>query len=107
MTVLLLFFCIHASASDSPHSNTYRLVMNESGTGKWGAIRYHPETGQSWYIKGGEFVEILEQQLPSRSSYQVYMARTNKGWGAIRLDTVSGKTWFLKNSQWLSVRDEP
>jgi len=81
----------------------YKLVMNESGSGNWGAIRYEPTTGRSWHVKDSIFIEILEQELPEKSNYIIKIAKTNRTWSAVRMDTNSGKAWIFKDKMWKKI----
>jgi hypothetical protein len=87
------------------HSNeNYRIEMvSSNSSGGWGAIRYAPDTGRSWLIKGGVFIEISEKSTLSKGSYVVKMVKTKKGWGATRIETSLGKGWFLINGMWKPV----
>ena len=83
----------------------YDIVMVERGGGDWRAIRYKPETGQSWYIRHGLFIELLEQKIIPKSEYKIVMSKHKGGWGAVRLDVISGDTWKLKNETWMKVKE--
>lgn len=102
MKVYLLFFTLLFS-STTLAEDKYKIIMNESGSGNWGAIRFNPETGQSWMVKGGIFVEMLEQELPGKSEYIIEMAKTRNTWGAIRMDVKSGKSWYYKDKMWTKI----
>lgn len=91
--------------SDSKESPAYEIVMVERGVGGWRAIRYKPDTGQSWYIRNGLFIELLEQKIIPESKYKILMSTHKKGWGAVRLDTVSGDTWKLKGEMWVKIKE--
>lgn len=102
MKSYLLIFSLLFSGSLSAN-DVFKIVMNESGSGNWGAIRYQTTSGQSWFVKGGIFVEILEQEIPEKSSFTVNMSKTKNAWGAIRIDTNNGKSWYLKDAMWKKI----
>lgn len=91
--------------SNSQPVPAYDIVMVEKGDGGWRAIRYKPETGQSWYIRHGLLIELLEQRLIPKSKYKILMSKHKSGWGAVRLDVISGDTWKLKGEMWLKVKE--
>jgi hypothetical protein len=91
--------------SSSAESPAYDIVMVERGVGGWRAIRYKPDTGQSWYIRHGLFIELLEQKIIPKSEYKILMSTHKEGWGAVRLDINSGDTWKLKSEIWVKIKE--
>jgi len=61
-------------------------MITSNSSGGWGAIRFETETGKSWLIKGGIFVEIAERRRLAKGKYIINMVTTRKGWSATRMD---------------------
>ncbi|GGY57622.1 hypothetical protein GCM10011297_32940 [Bacterioplanes sanyensis] len=87
-------------ASEALADTSYKVAMTSSGSGGWGAIRYQTSTGQSWFVKNGVLIEVLERSVPPKGNYQVTMSATQKGWGAVRIENHSGKMWYIKDRMW-------
>ena len=99
-TLSLATLCM---ANQSLAEASYKVTMTSSGSGGWGAIRYQTTTGQSWFVKSGVLIEVLERSVPPEGNYQVTMSATKKGWGAVRIENNSGKMWYIKDRMWLPL----
>lgn len=99
---LFLFTLFLLSSFFTHADDKYRLEMTSSNYSQssWGAIRYIPETGQSWFLKGDSLIEIMEKSIPPRGEYQVKMVETKKGWAAARINKETGEIWRMKGQIW-------
>lgn len=102
---LLIFFNSSLLFAEEIMLNKFELVMVAHGEGGWGAIRYTPTTGKSWYIQGDSFIPIMEKNIPPHSEYKVIAIKTNTGWSATRIDVYRGTTWYLNKDQWVLVKE--
>jgi len=104
MKKICVLFLVIFFASFSYAEGKYDFVMVSSGSsGNWGTIRYDTETGRSWVVRAGIFVELLEKVIPPKGDYKISMVQTKKSWGATRLDVNTGKGWYLKESMWIPI----
>lgn len=100
----IIFLVLFSVSSLTQANDNYTIEMvSSNSSGGWGAIRYSPDTGKSWLMKGGVFIEILDKYALLKGNYLVKMVKTRKGWGATRIEKSSGKGWFLTNGTWKPV----
>ena len=94
VVAILLFGCAH---------HPYELRMVPVSAANWDAIKYDPSTGQSWYVKKGEWRKIEDDEVIPKSSYNIYMVPLEGDWGAIRLDVKSGDAWRAQKGRWVRI----
>ena len=77
--------------------------------GDWQAIRYHTETGESWYATQGNWKPVPEaDSKPPLGSYKVLLtAQGENHWFAMRLEQKSGRSWRMGALKWIEMQVLP
>lgn len=73
----------------------------------WQAMRYHKQTGQSWYTLKGDWKPVPEagELTPPSGDYKVLMSATGENdWIALRVEQKSGRSWRLAALKWIEMR---
>lgn len=73
----------------------------------WQAMRYHKQTGQSWYTLKGDWKPVPEagEITPPSGEYKVLMSATGENdWIALRVEQKSGRSWRLAALKWIEMR---
>ena len=94
------------SAPAATEPAPYEVVLLSLKT-DWQAMRFHAQTGESWYAFQGNWKpvpETDENKLPA-GEYRVHMSQTGENdWIAIRLEKKSGRTWRLAALKWVEMK---
>ena len=100
-------FAAQSSAVTSVSSSNFRLLMIESGTSAWTAIRLDTRSGKSWIVGNGNIWKPIQEPQDVNLTPSKYVVRATRFAGSkyalIRMDSESGRTWFMKNDRWLPM----
>lgn len=70
------------------------------------AIRFKPDTGETWRAQADRWVRIQESTAVPAGDYDVIMVATEQAFTALRFDRVSGKAWLYRPSQWIRIKEQ-
>jgi len=73
----------------------------------WQAMRYHAQSGESWYAFQGNWKPVPEADntKPPAGEYRILMSKTGENdWIAVRLERKSGRTWRLAALKWAEMK---
>jgi hypothetical protein len=73
----------------------------------WQAIRYHRQTGQSWYAVHGDWRPVAEggeSKLPDGKYHVRLTLMGENDWVALRLERKSGRSWRLSALKWVEMK---
>jgi hypothetical protein len=73
----------------------------------WQAMRYHRQTGESWYAFKGDWKPVPEagEVKPPAGDYQLFLsAQGESDWIALRLERKSGRSWRLAALKWIEMK---
>ena len=73
----------------------------------WQAMRYHKQTGESWYAFKGDWKVVPEgtEVKPPSGDYKVQMCATGEhDWIALRVERKSGRSWRLAALRWIEMQ---
>ncbi len=73
----------------------------------WQAMRYHTQTGESWYAFKGDWKPVLEagEVKPPAGDYKLFMTATgDHDWIALRVERKSGRSWRLAALKWIEMK---
>jgi hypothetical protein len=86
----------------------FRIAVVSQDQGRWGGIRYHAVTGESWILSGRAWQPVEEPpgQRPERGNYMIKVVQTDTGrFGAVRMDAATGRAWDLEGGRWLPIAE--
>lgn len=73
----------------------------------WQAMRYHTQTGESWYALKGDWKPVPEagEIKPPAGKYKLFMSATgDHDWIALRVERTSGRSWRLAALTWIEMK---
>jgi hypothetical protein len=103
--ILLLVVLVFSSSIYAEEQQVYDIVMVEKSGGDWRAIKYNISSGESWYIRNGVFIHLLDDEVLPKSRYKVVATKYKGGWGAVKMDIITGHAWKLKGELFVRVKD--
>jgi hypothetical protein len=102
---LVFSLLLSVSAHAAELEQQFDIVMVERTGGDWRAVKYNIYTGESWYIRNGVFIQLVDNEVLPRSRYKVVATKHRGGWGAVKMDVVTGNAWKLKGEMFVRVKD--
>ena len=102
--ILFLVVLVFSSSVYAGEQQVYDIVMVEKSGGDWRAVKYHISSGESWYIRNGVFIRLLDDEVLPESRYKVVATKHKGGWGAVKMDIISGNAWKLKGEMFVRVK---
>ena len=96
------------SQSSSPFDVVVLALKND-----WQAMRYHKQSGESWYALKGDWklVPEADETKPPEGDYKLFLAASgDNDFVALRLEKRSGRSWRLAALKWIEMKvlgDEP
>jgi len=103
--ILLLVVLVFSSSVYAGEQQVYDIVMVEKSGGDWRAVKYNISSGESWYIRNGVFIRLLDDEVLPESRYKVVATKHKGGWGAVKMDIISGNAWKLNGEMFVRVKD--
>jgi|GEM_PF-4729867 len=103
--ILFIFALTFFSSAYAGEKQVFDIVMVEKTGGDWRAVKYNIYSGESWYIRNGVFIQLLDNEVLPKSRYKVVATKYKGGWGAVKMDIINGNAWKLKGEMFVRVKD--
>ena len=95
-----------AAQGQEPKPGPFDVVLLTLAS-DWQAMRYHKQTGESWYAFKGDWKPVPEagEVKPPPGEYRVFLSATGEhDWIALRLEQKSGRSWRLAALKWMEMK---
>jgi len=92
--------------ADEPQAGPFDVVLLTLSS-DWQAMRYHRQTGESWYALKGDWKPVPEagEVKPPAGDYKLLLSATGgNDWIALRIEQKSGRSWRLAALKWIEMK---
>jgi len=102
----LLLIAGQTARAEEPPAGPFDMVLLTLHT-DWQAMRYHKQTGESWYAYKGDWKPVPEagEVKPPSGEYKLFLSATGENdWIALRIEQKSGRSWRLAALKWIEMK---
>jgi hypothetical protein len=102
----LLLLVPISTRAEEPQPGPFEVVL-VTLKNDWQGMRYHRQTGESWYALKGDWKPVPEagEVKPPEGQYKLFLTATgDHDWIALRVERKSGRSWRLAALKWIEMK---